>query len=227
MIKAVIFDLDGTLLDSIDAFWRAFNNGVAVFQLPPVPRERLMECMDRGDRMPKMMGVLYPDFKVEEGSPLLTSIMVEIRKGFPNDDSEKMGLMSGARELLHLLKQRGLKMAVVTSRSMPVERLANELRDLEIDHFMDAMVTSADSKRKPAPDTVIKCLQTLDVAPGECLMIGDSRVDVIAGKAAGVKTVAVTTGVAPSAALAAESPDFIFDSLLSLVRQLDSILGEY
>ena len=118
-------------------------------------------------------------------------------------------------------------MGVVTSRSMAVEKLASELRELEIGHLMDVMVTSAEVKRKPAPDAIIKCLQYLDVAPEECVMVGDSQVDILAGKAAGVKTVAVATGVALLAALKTESPDFIFDSLHSLMSQLDVILAQY
>lgn len=227
MIKAVIFDLDGTLLDSIDAFWRAFNNGVAAFQLAPVPRERLMECMNRGDRMPNIMSQLYPELKLEEGSPLLMAIATEIRKGYPGDNSEKIGLVTGARELLNLVKQRGLKMGVVTSRAMPVVKLAQELTERNIAHFMDVMVTSAESKRKPAPDTVIKCLQELNILPQECLMIGDSQVDILAGKAAGVRTVAVATGVAPAPSLSADSPDFVFDNLLSFISEFDSVLARY
>ena len=94
-------------------------------------------------------------------------------------------------------------------------------------HFIDAMVTGSEARRKPAPDTVIQCLKSLEVLPEECIFVGDSQADMIAGKAAGVRTVAITTGVARSPALAAESPDFIFDNLLSLVGKLDLILSRY
>lgn len=225
MIKAVIFDLDGTLIDSIGALCEAFDSGVKAFQLPPVSKERLLECIDRGERMPRIMSVLYPDLDLEEGSPLLTAIQTEIRKRYPGSNSEKVGLMPGARELLDAVKQRGLKMAVVTSRTMPVERLQNELKELEIADLMEAVVTSVDSKRKPAPDTIIKCLEMLGVTPGEAVMIGDSQVDLLAGKAAGVRVVAVATGVALPAVLAAGSPDFMFGNLFSLIDQLDLILA--
>ena len=108
---------------------------------------------------------------------------------------------------------------------MKPERLGPELKELGIDHFIDVVVTSAVSKRKPAPDTVIECVELLNILPEECIMIGDSQADIIAGKAAGVGTVGVATGVASISVLAQESPDFVFDNLLSLTDNLDLVLG--
>jgi len=127
--------------------------------------------------------------------------------------------------LLKLLKQRGLRIGVVTSRSMLAEKQWQELEELKVAHLVDAVVTASDSRKKPAPDTVIECLECLRVLPEECVIVGDSLADIIAGKAAGVKTVAVTTGVADLPTLTVESPDFIFDSLPSLISELDLVLG--
>ncbi len=227
MIKAVIFDLDGTMLDSIEALWRAFNAGVAAFNLEPVPKERLLDLMSKGVRLAKILSEAYPALRAETASPLVEEIMAEIRKRYLADGGGEVGLTSGAQELLNLLRLKGLKIGVVTSRSLPVERQWHELRKLGMAHFIDAMVTGSEARRKPAPDTVIQCLKSLEVLPEECIFVGDSQADMIAGKAAGVRTVAITTGVARSPALAAESPDFIFDNLLSLVGKLDLILSRY
>jgi HAD superfamily hydrolase (TIGR01549 family) len=220
-----MFDLDGTILDSIDTWWRAFNDGVAVFQLGPVPKERLLGFMNEGARLAEILVGFYPELGTEAGSAKIGDIMEEIRKKYPTNTGAKIDLATGAVELLGLLKQRGLKIGVVTSRAMVAEKQWQELEELEVAHLFDAVVTASDSRKKPAPDTVIECLECLGVLPEECVIVGDSLADIIAGKAAGVKTVAVTTGVADLPTLTVESPDFIFDSLPSLISELDLVLG--
>ncbi len=226
MIKAVIFDLDGTLLDSIDALWRAFNAGVTVFKLWPVPKERLLELMSRGTTLAEILSHIYPALRAEATSPIIDEVIAEIRRRYLVVGGE-VGLISRARELLNLLRLRGLKIGVVTNRGAAPEKQWHELRRLKVAHFIDDLVTGADAKRKPAPDALIKCLKSLELLPQECIFVGDSQVDVIAGKAAGVRTVAVTTGVARPPVLAAESPDFIFNSLHSLIDKLDLVLDRY
>lgn len=227
MIKAVIFDLDGTIVDSIDIRWRAFNAGVAAFKLEPVPKEGLMESMNSGARLAEILGDLYPALKAETGSPAIDEIIAEIRKRYPSDSSEGAGLASGARELFNLLRLREIRIGVVTNRVVPVERILTELGRLRVAHFIDAVVTAAEGRRKPAPDPIIECLNSLELLPEECVFVGDSQADMLAGKAARVRTVAVTTGVAHLPALAAESPDFIFDSLHSFIGELDMVLNRY
>ena len=224
MIKAVMFDLDGTILDSIDAWWQAFNDGAAPFHLEPVPKERLLEFMNSGNKLAEILIGIYPELGTDTSSPRIAEIIEEMRKKYPTNTGGQVDLIDGTLELLHVLKQRGIKIGVVTSRSMMAEKQWHELARLEVDHFFDCVVTAFDSKRKPAPDTVLECLGKLNVPPEECVIIGDSLADIIAGKAAGVKTVAVTTGVSDLASLTAESPDFIFDSLVSLMDKLDLVL---
>ena len=226
MIKAVIFDLDGTILDSLDAFWRAFNAGVATFKLRPVAKERLLALMNRGAGLAEILGEFYPALKAEPAS-LIEAIKVDIRKEYLARSEDEVELTSGAQEMLSHLRLRGLKIGVVTSRTMPPERQWCELTKLQVAHFIDVMVTGAKARRKPAPDTIIECLKRLELLPGECILVGDSQVDIIAGRAAGVRTVAVATGVTHLEALAAESPDFIFDNLHGFLDKLDLILGGY
>ena len=224
MIKAVMFDLDGTILDSIDAWWQAFNEGAAPFHLEPVPKERLLEFMNSGSKLAEILIGIYPELGPDPDSARIAEIMEEMRTKYPTNSGGKVDLIDGALDLLHLLKQRGLKIGVVTSRSLIAEKQWRELARLEVDHFFDCVVTAFDSRRKPAPDTVFECLGNFNVRPEECIIIGDSLADVIAGKAAGVKTVAVATGVSDLASLTAESPDFIFDNLVSLMDNIDLVL---
>lgn len=225
MIKAVIFDLDGTVLDSIDAYWRAFNAAVAAFKLEPVAKERLLALMSQGASLAEILCSIYPTLRPEPGASMVEKIKSAIRKEYSTHDGGEVGLTGGAQELLRQLRLRGLKIGIVTSRTIPPERQWYELEKLQVAHFIDAMVTGAEARRKPAPDTIIECLRRLELLPQESIFVGDSQADVMAAKAAGLRTVAVTTGVSHMRALLAESPDFIFNDLLEFIDKLDFILS--
>ena len=85
------------------------------------------------------------------------------------------------------------------------------------------MVTGAEAPAKPAPDGLIKCIKELGLSAEECVFVGDSRVDVIAGRKAGVKTVAVHTGVADKELLAEEEPDYLLGNLNLLIFHLNEL----
>ena len=91
-----------------------------------------------------------------------------------------------------------------------------ELKRLGIREYIECQVTAAEAAPKPAPDGLLKCANDLGLAPDTCLFIGDSRVDITAGKNAGMKTAAISGGVAQKEKLQALKPDYIFKDLESL-----------
>ncbi len=224
MLKGVIFDLDGTLLDSLDTLWRSFNAGVTALRFPSTPRERLMGLMSRGTGLAGILAQIYPELKPD--APVVKDIMAAIRQEYLAMCASDVRLSQGAMELFEQLRARRLKMGVVTSRTVVADKLWPEFERLHIAGFIDTAVTGAEGRRKPAPDTIITCLERLALSPAECVFVGDSQADIRAGKAAGVKTVAVATGVSSRDELAAESPDFVFDDLPGLLAKLDSVLGK-
>ncbi len=226
MIKGIIFDLDGTILDSIDALCQAFNVGVTNFKLKPVVKERLLDFLNQGMGLAEILGEIYPRLRAESASSTVRDIMAEILKDYPAQGVEEVKLNSGAKELFELLKAKELRIGIATSRTTMPERQWNELARFNMAQFIDAVVTATESRRKPAPDAVIECLKRLELLPGECVFVGDSRADMRAGRAAGVRTVAVATGVSTREELEAESPDFVFDNLHSFIEKLDFILNE-
>jgi len=227
MIKAVIFDLDGTILDSIDTYWYAFNAAVATFKLQPVNKERLLVLMSQGANLAEILCSFYPTLRLETGSNMVERIKAEIRKQYLVHGGDEVRLTSGTQELLRLLRLRGLKIGIVTSRAIPPGRQWEELEKLQVAHFFDAMVTGAEAPRKPAPDTIIECLKRLKLLPEEAIFVGDSQADMMAAKAAGLRTVAVTTGVSHKEVLLEESPDFIFNNLLDFADKVDFVLGRF
>ena len=96
----------------------------------------------------------------------------------------------------------------------PIE--AAGLKDL-----FQAVVTADEvQRRKPAPDPLLECARRLGIRPGECLYAGDMRMDIRAGKSAGMRTIGVLTGFDTYATLQAEEPDTVLDSVASLMEKL-------
>jgi HAD superfamily hydrolase (TIGR01509 family) len=219
-IKGVIFDLDGTLIDSLGTYTEAFNRGVRIFGLEPVTAEQIARFLDEGLRVSQMLLELSPSvFEEEEKRGTCEN---EIRRAYVELEPKGVVLKPGVKRTLQLLKDRGMKIGIVTGRRSQGERKWLEIRRLNIRQFIDAMVTGAEAPAKPSPDGVITCIQELGLSAEECLFVGDSRIDVIAGKRAGVRTIAVHSGVASRELLAGQEPDCIVADLNSL----SSYLGE-
>jgi HAD superfamily hydrolase (TIGR01549 family) len=130
-------------------------------------------------------------------------------------------LMNGAVEVLNRLAGEGTKIGIVTST--PRKHLDHKMRlfeGLEGGRLFSAIVAADDAPRKqPAPDPLLVCTDLLGTPAAASVYIGDTCIDVRAGKAAGMKTVAVLSGFDSAPALAAEQPDALIDS----VRELNSI----
>ncbi len=220
-IKGVIFDLDGTIIDTLGTYTQAFNQGLGKFNLETVPKKELAVLLNEGLPLKEIIRRRYPSLPPEMPSECFE----EIRKAYLELEEDGVHLQPGAREALSQLKAMGLKIGIATGRTTEGERSWLELRRLNADQFIDAMVTSAAlAHRKPAPDGLIECMKELGLSAQECVFVGDSRADILTGKAAGVRTVAVTTGVAEGEALAQEGPDDIINSLAELpvlIRSLE------
>jgi phosphoglycolate phosphatase-like HAD superfamily hydrolase len=101
-------------------------------------------------------------------------------------------------------------------RSVSKNLLANELEHFKIGKYFDPIVTSLEAKPKPAPDALIKCLNSMNIIKDECVIVGDSPNDIKAGKSAGISTIAVLTGLYTFEELSKEKPDFIMQSIISI-----------
>jgi HAD superfamily hydrolase (TIGR01509 family) len=220
-IKGVIFDLDETIINSLGTYTEAFNRGTSIFGLEPVTEERMARCLDEGLRLGKILLELSPSVFEEDNNR--QTCEDEIHKAYHELAGQKVLLKPGVKRILQSLKKRGVKIGIVTGRMTREERKWLELRRLKIYHFVDVMVTGAEAPPKPAPDGLIKCIKELGLSPKECVFVGDSRVDVIAGKKAGVKTVAVHGGVASKELLVEEEPDYVLADLNSLFSYLSEL----
>jgi HAD superfamily hydrolase (TIGR01509 family) len=123
--------------------------------------------------------------------------------------------------ILKALSQRA-KLAIITMRYASGAVVLEELRQFSLEHYFAQVVTARDTpKPKPSPDALLKAVAAMGLELADCIMVGDSVIDVQAGKAAGTKTVAVLSGLYSRAELAAANPDYIINDLTELSQLIN------
>jgi phosphoglycolate phosphatase len=211
-IKGVIFDLDGTLIDSLDTYSLAFNRTVKRHRLKPIDIREIADFLNQFLSLNQLLSQLYPSLSPDD----ITTFMAEMKNEFIALAKDHITLQPHVEEVLQTLREQGLKIGVATGRMSKGNSKWRDLKNLGIDCLIDVVVTGGETKPKPDPASLLKCCQDLEIPLTECIFVGDSRADVIAGKSAGVQVIAVSTGVASRDQLAQEMPDYMIDSLALL-----------
>ena len=218
-IKGVIFDLDGTLIDSLVAYRMAFNKTVERYNLEPIDISELTDFLNQFLSLEEVLKKLYPTLNHQD----IQNFMVEMKNEFVALSKDYITLKPHAREVLFSLKDQGMKIGIATGRMSKGDGKWRELKNLMIDSFVDTIVTAGETKPKPDPASLIGCVKELGLSMEECVFVGDSRADVIAGRNAGIQIIAVPTGVASRDQLLEEMPDYLLDSLSELPTYIKSI----
>lgn len=202
MIRAVLFDLDGTVMDSTDAIVASWFYAFDTIGEPRPDRQLIIDTIGYPLRkqIPMMTG-----YDVDE--------CIRIYRGHYTAHSAPMTtLLPGAAEAMADFRARGLRMGFATSKKREAAEML--LEHLDVLHYMEARIGPLEvSKHKPDPEPVQKAMAALDVTPEETVFVGDMHFDVLAGLAAGVTTLAVTTGYQTREELEALSPHGVYDSL--------------
>lgn len=196
-VRAILFDWDGTLADTIELILRTFEETFRVLGIPPRGRDDILSQVGRPlaeqarDIDPARAGEIFSTYQrlYEKNHPSLA-------REFP-----------GIRESLKTLKERGYIMALVTSKRADGAR--HDLRHFGYEGFFEAVVTADDTVRhKPHPEPALEALRRLGSSPEEATFIGDSPFDVRCAHDAGMTAGAVEWGPFPREALEAEGPDY-------------------
>ncbi len=202
----VIFDLDGTLIDSKADLAQAVNATRVHMNLPPIDNELVSSYVGNGAPVlvRKALGPEYSDEEVQRA--------LEYFLGFYRDHMlDHTTLYSGGKECLERLRGAGVLMAVLTNK--PVRFSSEILSGLGVrEYFFRVYGGNSFEKKKPDPVGVAKLLEESGVARERALMVGDSSVDIQTARNASLPVVGVTFGFQPET-LMEEPPDWLVDSL--------------
>ena len=183
--RALLFDLDGTLIDSIELILRSYEHTLAVHGLPPVSRDELIaslgtplvaqfpRCGARADQVDDLIAT-YREFNLAHHDALV--------RGY-----------DGVAAALDALARRELPMGVVTSKFAATAWAG--LRCVGLDHHFEHLIGADDvTRHKPDPEPVLAGCARLGVAPSLCAYVGDSTHDMRAARAAGARAIGVAWG---------------------------------
>jgi phosphoglycolate phosphatase len=205
-IEAVMFDMDGTLLDSWDALLGAYQDATTEVLGTPFPVERadidhLIQLSAR-DAFPALAG----------GDPELAK---QIQAAFGESyrsRSAQIRLYDGVKEMLLALREQGLRLGIATSKSRV--RLDRDLEQTGIGELMDATICGDEVPvAKPDPAPIVAIMEMLAVEPAAALFVGDGANDVVAAQRAGVQAVGAGYGFHPRACRAAAPEHWIEEPL--------------
>jgi HAD superfamily hydrolase (TIGR01509 family) len=216
-VHAVIFDMDGTLIDSIDIYFKIVEIALERLKLPQVSREKILEAAEDGDFN---WEVVLPDEVHPKKDEIIGQAWEIINEIAPQMFADDLKLIRGADNILQSISAVNRKIGLVTStQNQYLDIKMQPLKRAGVEKLFKVIITSDDiEKRKPAPDPFIACAQKLQADSGKCVYVGDTRTDIQAGKAAGMKTVGVLTGFDDYDMLAKEGPDAIIDSIRNLLE---------
>ena len=196
----VVFDLDGTVVDTVELIVESFRHATRSVLSEVLPDEVIIAGV--GQPLMAQMERLSADHARE---------LYDVYREYNHRrHDELIRGYEGMAEVLDALKAAGRRLGIVTSKSHDTTEMAFRAVGLR-EHF-DVVVTASDTaEHKPSPVPLRLCLERLGAPPDGSMYVGDSPVDIEAGKAAGMATAAVAWGVFGREALLAAGPDYWLD----------------
>lgn len=226
-LRAILFDLDGTLIDTTDLILHCFDHSWQTVCSRTHPRETLVGTMGipLQDAMRCLLATLddlRPDRIGESRTAhLLEQLLTEYRACNRTNHDRLTRPFHGVEDALSRLHGQGRKIGVVTSKSR--EFALRGLRLCSLFEFLDVIVCMEDTQQhKPHPAPLHLALEQLNLTPQQAAYVGDSRHDMQAGRAAGVQTVAALWGPVSKSELEQEHPDLVATG----PEKLPEIFGE-
>jgi len=207
-VKAILLDLDGTIVDSKGAYNEALKKTYIKMHLGDVDPKLAVEIPRKLEQSIPIGDIV----QVNDAQKFLETYL----KAYYQATADKTKPMPKIAETLEKLSKKA-KLALITMRFVPKDRIMWELEKFGIAKYFQYVVTALDTHMpKPSPEALIKCARQMNVQTCECLVVGDSIADIRAGKRAKIVTVAVLSGIFSREELETEKPDLILESVIQL-----------
>ena len=188
MYSAVIFDLDGTLLDTLDDLWAAVNAALEKFSLPKRTREEVRSFIGNGIVKLMERAVGQVEKAVFEGA------LQEFKRYYGEHCEDSTKPYDGVMDLLKALQAKGVRTAVVSNKAdFAVKKLAKGYFEGLLEYAVGEN-EEAGIRKKPAPDSLLAVMQSMGAGTDSTVYVGDSEVDIQTAKNAGVDCISVTWG---------------------------------
>jgi HAD superfamily hydrolase (TIGR01549 family) len=219
--EAVIFDVDGTLFDSREAFyimvyevskmlgWKQPEKG-KVIKLIGLPNHEISRKL-----VSMISSSANSDYETKRYEELVAKLWE------PYYLPKYVKLYPGVKETLNYLRKDGLRMAVVSNGSR--SEIPKYLKNGGIYEFFQVIITADDvNEPKPSPEPILKALRELNVSKEKCIMVGDTLIDGISARRAGVKIALLTWGIEDEEEIRKFNPDYI----LSKIEDLKELVAD-
>ncbi|QZY54278.1 pyrophosphatase PpaX [Crassaminicella profunda] len=214
-IKTILFDLDGTLLDTNELIIQSFQHTYKTHLKKEYPREKII----------RSFGEILK-ITLDRECPECSNEALETYRAFQGVNFEKfITIHTGVKKAVEQLYKKGYKLGVVTSRLNESARRGLKLFDLE-KYFECIVGANNTDKHKPDPTPILMALEKLNSYPKEAMMVGDSPFDVLCAKNAGAISVAVSWSALPKEMYLKHDPDYVVDSMEELIKIIEKLNKE-
>ena len=212
-VEAVIFDLDGTLLDTLQDLTDSVNVALDAYNMPIRSLEEVRSFV--GDGLRNLMIRAVPK---GEGNPEFEELFMYFKDYYKTHCDIKTSTYDGVLELMKELKGRGIKMAIVSNKfDLGVKALSEKF----FSEYVDAAIGEREGiGRKPAPDSVNEVLRELNIEKEHAIYVGDSEVDIMTAENADIRCISVTWGFRDEAYLMENGAGVMIERPLELLEYL-------
>ncbi len=213
MHNTIIFDLDGTLLDTLDDLTTAVNYALRKHYLPKKSKDEVRQFLGNG--MERLIELSVPKGKKNKE---FKTILQDFKAYYLVNAITKTAPYPGIMDMLNTLKQKGFKLAIVSNKGY---QAVNFLREYFFNETIDVAIGEKEGiRKKPYPDTVYEALNLLNEEKQNAYYVGDSEVDILTSKNAGIKGLSVSWGFRTKEELQFYDADLIFDSPTDLLNYI-------
>jgi pyrophosphatase PpaX len=201
--RCIVFDMDGTLTDTNTLIFHSFNHVAEKYTGRRLSAEEIISFFGPPEEgaVEKMLG---PE-RLQEAMPLYYAF-------YAGNHQQYASLHEGMREILDLLKKKDVSIGLFTGKGRRTTEIS--LEQFSIKDYFDVIMSGDDvAEYKPSGDGLRRIMAALDVAPGQCLMVGDAVADIVAARDAGVPVASVLWDSYGRDHVLKMDPDYVFHSV--------------